>query len=171
MRMRGRSWSDRLARRWSVIVLAWVLAIAAAAAFVVVLLGGNSTTVVRTVIVRTPAVSAAVTQDTPAGAVAAGQAFWDASDAAAGSVGSWTLEYRVDSYTPAAASLEGWGVMSDSSGTQWQTVTVTVRYSDGEWRPPATAAGIKVALDPSFDPSSPQFAAAIASFHRFAGAP
>jgi len=157
-------------RRWSAI-LAWGLAIASVAGLVVVAVNTSSTTVVRTVIERGPSTPGSVTQDAPAGALAAAQAFWAASDADAGPVDSWTLEYRVDTYTPAAANLEGWGVARDRSGTRWQTVTVTVRYSSGRWRPPPTAAGIEVALDPSLDPSSPHFATAIASFRRLPGTP
>lgn len=157
-------------RRWP-IILGWGLAVAALVVVVVVLLTRNSTTVMRTVIERVPAASAAVTEDTPAGAVAAAQGFWAASDGAPGATQSWTLEYRIDSYTLTAATLEGWGVAADSNGSRWQTVKVTVRYSSGSWRPPANAAGIEVSVDPALDPSSSGFNRAIASFHRFAGAP
>src|SRR5450755_3625689 len=96
-------WSGAM-RRWP-IILGWGLAVAALVVVVVVLLTRNSTTVVRTVIERVPAASAAVTEDTPAGAVAAAQGFWAASDGAPGATQSWTLEYRIDSYTLTAATL------------------------------------------------------------------
>lgn len=169
MNTHGQSWSGGGARRWPV-VLAWVLALAAVAAFLVVLLGGNSTTVVRTVIVPTPVGAAPVTVDTQGGALTDAEAFWTSADAAAGNPQTWTLAYRVDSFTPSIATLESWALVTGGGQTGWQRERVTIHYANGRWQPVA-GPNVEIVADPSVDPSSPRFDGAIASFRRFPGVP
>jgi hypothetical protein len=156
-------------RRWQ-LILGWGLAIAALVVVVVVVLSRNSTTVVRTVIERVPATLASVTQDTPAGALADAEAFWAASDAIPGKLQTWTLAYKVDSYTPLAATLESWGFATGGGEAGWRTVRVTVHYARGRWQPVGVLDFASFA-DPAGDPASPQFDTTIASFHRFPGQP
>jgi hypothetical protein len=169
MSTHGHSWSDRVTSQWSVI-LAWVLSVAAVAALVAVLFGGHSTTVVRTVIVRTPPVSAAVTEDTPAGALADAQAFWAGTDGTPGRLQTWTLAYKIDTYTPSTATLDSWGLATGGGEAGWRRVRVTVHYGSGRWQPVAVT-DFAMVPDSTLDPSSPQFARTIAQFHRFPGAP
>ena len=155
-------------RRWP-LILGWGLAIAALVVVVVVVLSRNSTTVVRTVIERVPATLASVTQDTPVGALADAQAYWTASDNVSGS-GSYTMAYRLDVYSPSTATFDAWGVVAGNGDASWQRDRVTVHYTNGRWQP----VGVKdfeTLVDPAVNPSSPQFNATIASFHRFPGAP
>lgn len=155
-------------RRWP-LILGWGLAIAALVVVVVVVLSRNSTTVVRTVIERVPTTPGDVTQDTPAGALADAEAFWAGSDDLPGS-GSYTLAYRLDSYTSTTATLESWDVVTGNGDASWQTLKVTVRYANGRWQPVGVM-DFETLADPTVNPSSSQFNAAIASFHRFPGAP
>ncbi|MGA2925033.1 MAG: hypothetical protein ABSG43_03405 [Solirubrobacteraceae bacterium] len=128
MNTHGQSWFGGGARRWPVI-LAWILALAAVAAFLVVLLGGNSTTVVRTVIVRTTAPSPTVYQDTQAGAVAAEEAY----SASQETQGSWSLGYKVDSYTPMSATFDVWGMFVSNSGVSYGVETDTMAWNGRQW--------------------------------------
>jgi hypothetical protein len=159
----------RLGRRWPAIV-AWAVALAAVAAFLVALLERGSTTLVRTVIVPMPAASVPVTQDSSAGALSDAEAFWAQTDATPGRLQTWTLAYKIESYTPATAILDSWGLATGGGVAGWRRVHVTVHYRNGRWQPVGVTDFAMVA-DSALNPASSQFDATISSFNRFPGAP
>jgi hypothetical protein len=115
-------------RRWP-LILGWGLAIAALVVVVVVLLNRNSTTVVRTLIERVPAASPTVYQDTQAGAVAAEEAY----SASQETQGSWSLGYKVDSYTLTSATFDVWGMFVENSRLSYGVETDTMAWNGRQW--------------------------------------
>ncbi len=182
------------ARRLGLVVL---LAVAVAAGW---LLHG-SRTVKRTVTVQVPTAPATVYQDTQAGAVAAAEVTLSqgataclpgvrcppADDYPLGGGGgdSWSLGYRILSYTPRSAVAEAWQVTifagtsgsgaSGGSSVSWGTTKLTVYWNGSRWEPRVAE---QIALNGPTPPpnnttgsASFAFQSEMSAWTRFPGAP
>ncbi|MGA2014739.1 MAG: hypothetical protein ABSH51_30015 [Solirubrobacteraceae bacterium] len=143
---------------------------------------------------------ATIHQDTPAGAVAAVQAFFartaeqqappPAPRNGPGKVTeSWQLGWRMTSYTPLKATVETWGVVLEggfgTSGQSWLFNDVPLTWQGGRWvagGPPTSwskgrrlvtvsSAGATPPADSSRGGEDVAFGRLLSSLRRFPGAP
>lgn len=145
----------------------------------------------KTVTRAIPLPPATIRERTPAGAVAAAQSYLASLAAAptpAGSpfpangpgrtAGDWSLGWRMKTYSPAAATVETWGVEFQAgfgtAGVTWALRDVEVHWSGSAWQQTGNVLITPCCSPPpdgSVGPADRTFGQLLSSLRRFPGAP